>query len=114
MGETKIGNDDSDANAATVNSERTDVDGLEKWMPSFFEDRQQPLSWACDDFLDGVSEEFNNTQTVDWDHPENYDVYYEDSFADENKQRYRSLQQLMDQVFNSWQTLEPGLMCKVI
>ena len=62
-GQTVIGIDDSDDNTAAVNSDPTDNDDLEKWMP-FFEDRQQPVSWDCDDFLDGVSEEFANTQTL--------------------------------------------------
>ena len=52
-------------------------------MP-FFEDRQQPVSWDCDDFLNGVSEELANTQNVDCDHPEIVDEYSEDSFAVEN------------------------------
>ena len=32
-------------------------------MP-FFEDRLRPVSWDCYDFLDGVSEEFANTQKL--------------------------------------------------
>ena len=103
-----IGIDDSDDNTAAVNSDPTDNDDLEKWMP-FFEDRQQPVSWDCDDFLDGVSEEFANTQNVDWDHPEIDDEYSEDSFAVENTQPHRSLRQLMDQVNSSWQTPDSGL-----
>ena len=108
VGQTVIGIDDSDDNTAAVNSDPTDDDDLEKWMP-FFEDRQQPVSWDCDDFLDGVSEEFPNTQNVDWDHPEIDDEYFEDSFAVENTQPHRSLRQLMDQVNSSWQTPDPGL-----
>ena len=108
VGQTVIGIDDSDDNTAAVNSDPTDDDDLEKWMP-FFEDRQQPVSWDCDDFLDGVSEEFANTQNVDWDHPEIDDEYFEDSFAVENTQPHRSLRQLMDQVNSSWQTPDPGL-----
>ena len=108
MGQTVIGIDDSDDNTAAVNSDPTDNDDLEKWMP-FFEDRQQPVSWDCDDFLDGVSEEFANTQNVDWDHPEIDDEYSEDSFAVENTQPHRSLRQLMDHVNSSWQTPDPGL-----
>ena len=60
-------------------------------LDAFFENRQQPVSWDCDDFLDGVSEEFANTQNVDWDHPEIDDEYSEDSFAVENTQPHRSL-----------------------
>ena len=73
-------------------------------MP-FFEDRQQPVSWDCDDFLDGVSEEIANTQNVDWDHPQIDDEYSEVSFA----RTHRSLRQLMDQVNSIWQTPDPGL-----
>ena len=105
VGQTVIGIDDSDDNTTAVNSDPTDDDDLEKWMP-FFEDRQQPVSWDCDDFLDGVSEEFANTQNVDWDHPEIDDEYSEDSFAVENTQPHR---QLMDQLNSSWQTPDPGL-----
>ena len=108
VGQTAIGIDDSNDNAAAANSDPTDHVDLEKWMP-FFEDGQQPVSWDCDDFLDGVSEEFANTQNVDWDHPENDDDYSEDGFAVENTQPHRSLRQLMDQVNSSWQTLDPGL-----
>ena len=43
VGQTVIGIDDSDDNTAAVNSDPTDNDNLEKWMP-FFEDRQQPVS----------------------------------------------------------------------
>ena len=50
VGQTVIGIDDSDDNTAAVNSDPTDNDDLQKWMP-FFEDRQQPVSWDCDDFL---------------------------------------------------------------
>ena len=63
VGQTVIGIDDSDDNTTAVNSDPTDDDDFEKWMP-FFEDRQQPVSWDCDDFLDGVSEEIANTQNV--------------------------------------------------
>ena len=90
VGQTAIGIDDSDDNAAAANSDPTDDDDLEKWMP-FFEDGQQPVSWDCDDFLDGVSEEFANTQNVDWDHPENDDDCSKDSFAVEKTQPHRSL-----------------------
>ncbi|XP_063717764.1 alanine--glyoxylate aminotransferase 2, mitochondrial-like [Symsagittifera roscoffensis] len=44
VGQTVIGIDDSDDNTAAVNSDPTDNDDLENWMP-FFEDRQQPVSW---------------------------------------------------------------------
>ena len=47
VGQTVIGIDDSDDNTAAVNSDPTDNDDLEKWMP-FFEDRQRPVSWHCD------------------------------------------------------------------
>ena len=50
----------------------------------FFEDRQRPVSWDCDDFLDWVSDEFANLQNVGWYHPEIDDDYSEDSFAVEN------------------------------
>ena len=60
VGQTAIDIDDSDDNAAAANSDPTDDDDLEKWMP-FFADGQQPVSWDCGDFLDGVSEEFGNT-----------------------------------------------------
>ena len=106
VGQTVIGIDDSDDNTAPVDSEPTDNDDLEKWMP-FFEDRQQPVSWDCDDFLNGVSEEFANTQNVNWDHPENDDEDSEDSFAVENTQPQRSLRQLMDQLNSSWQNSRP-------
>ena len=108
VGQTAIGIDDSDDNAAAANSDPTDDDDSENWIP-FFEDGQQPVSWDCDDFLDGLSEEFANTQNVDWDHPETDDVYSEDSFAVENTQPHRSLRQLMDEVNSSWQIPDPGL-----
>ena len=108
VGQTAIGIDDSDDNAAAANSDPTDDDDLEKCMP-IFEDGQQPVSWVFDVFLYGVSEEFANTQNVDWDHPENDDDYSEDSFAVESIQPHRSLRQLMDQVNSSWQTPDPGL-----
>ena len=88
MDQTAIGIDDSDDNAAAANSGPTDDDDLEKWM-AFFEDGQQPVSWDCDDFLDGMSEEFANTENVNWDHPEIDDDYSEDSFAVENIQSHR-------------------------
>ena len=108
VGQTVSGIEDSDDNAAAVNFDPTDNDDLEKWMPSF-EYRQRPVSWDCDGFLDGVSDEFANTQNVDWDHPEIDDEYSEDSFALENTQSHRSLRQLMDQVISSWQTPDTGL-----
>ena len=108
VGQTAIGNDDSNDNAAAANSDPTDDDDLEKWMP-FFEDGQQPVSWDCDDFLDGVSEEFANSQNVDWDHPENDDDYSDDIFAVESTQPHRLLRHLIDQVNSRWQTPNPGL-----
>ena len=39
-------------------------------MP-FFEDGRQPVSWDCEHFLDGISDDF---AYVDWDHPEIDDV----------------------------------------
>ena len=63
----------------------------------------------CDDVLDVVSEEFAKTQNFYWDHPEFDDNYSKDSFAVENTQPYRSLQQLMDQINSSWRTPDPGL-----
>ena len=80
VGQTPIGIDDSDDNAATVNPGPTDDDGLENWMP-FFEDQQQLVLWDSVDFLDGVSEEFANPQNIDWDHPEYDDENSEDNFA---------------------------------
>ena len=67
MGQTAIGIDDSKDNAADANSDPTDDDDLENWMP-IFEDGQQPVSWDCEDFLDEVSEEFAKTQNVYWYH----------------------------------------------
>ena len=108
VGQTAIGIDDSDDNTAAANSDPTDDDDLEKWTP-FFEGGQQPVSWDCEDFLDGVSEEFAKNQNVDWSHPDIDDDYSEDSFAVENTQSHRSLRQLMDQVNSSWQTPDPVL-----
>ena len=101
MGQTAIGIDDSDDNAAAANSGPTDDDDLENWIP-FFEDGQQPVSWDCDDFLDGVSEEFANTQNVDWDHPEIDDDYSEDNFVVEKTQshRYESVYGNSVEIFN--------------
>ena len=86
VGQTAI--DHSDDNAAAANSDPYDDDGLEKWMP-FFGDDQQPVSWDCDNFLDGVSEDFTNSQNVECDYPETGDDYSEDSFAVENTQPHR-------------------------
>ena len=108
VGQTAIGIDDSDDNAAAANLDPTDDDDLEKLIP-LFGDGRQPVSWDGNDFLDGVSEKFANTQNVDWDHLEIDDDYSEDSFGVENTQSHRSLRQLMDQVKNSWQTPDPGL-----
>ena len=47
VGQTAIGIDDIDDNAAAANLDPTDDDNLEKWMP-FFEDGQQPVSWNCE------------------------------------------------------------------
>ena len=41
VGQTATGIDDSDDNTAAANSDPTDDDDLEKWMP-FFEDSQLP------------------------------------------------------------------------
>ena len=90
LGQTAIGIADSDDNAVAANSDLKDDDELEKWTP-FFEDGQQPVWWDCNDFLDGVSEEFANTQNVDWDHPEIDDDYSKVSFAVEKTQPHRSL-----------------------
>ena len=106
--QTAIGIDDSDDKVAAANSDTTDDEDLEKWM-SFFEDGQHPVSWDCDVFLDGVSEDFANTQNIDCDHAEIYDDYSQDRFDNETTQPHGSLRQLMDQVNSSWQTPDPGL-----
>ena len=106
-------------NLQTVTSTKTSLSAFDD-KRYILDDGQQTLPyghknivgqtvWDCDDFLDGVSEEFANTQNVDWDHPEIDDEYFEDSFAVENTQPHRSLRQLMDQVNSSWQTPDPGL-----
>ena len=99
LGQTAIGIDDGDDNAVAEISNRTDDDDLEKECHFLKMVNSQCLE--CEDFLDGVSEEFPNTQNIDWDDPENDDDYSEDSFADENTQPHRSLRQLMDQVNSS-------------
>ena len=108
VGQTAIGIDYSDDNAAAANSDPTEDDNLEKWMP-FFEGDQQPVSGDCDYFLDGVSDEIANVQNVGWENPKVDDDYSEDSFAVENTQPHHSVRQLMDQVNSSWQTPDPGL-----
>ena len=67
MGQTAIGIDDSDDNNAAAESDLTDDDDLKKWN-SFSEDGQHTVSCDCEDFSEGVSEEFAKNQNVDWYH----------------------------------------------
>ena len=97
MGQTAIGFNYFGDDASAVYSEPTDDDSLENWMP-VLEDRQQPVSCDCDDFLDGESDDFVNTRNVNWDNSEIDDDSSENSFAVETRQPYRSLQQLLEQV----------------
>ena len=69
MAQTAIGIDDSDGNNAAAESDPTYDDDLKKWIP-FSEDGQHPVSCDCEDFSEGVSEEFAKNQNVDWYHPD--------------------------------------------